>query len=222
MWPRSRGTIRVEGELHAEDHAVEVDVDHPPRGQVVLVDEAADLHDPRVVDEHVDRPELLLGARRGTPRRSRGRSRRAAARPSLAAELRRRSARAASTSRSPIATFMPWRRNACGGRPPDPAGGACDRGGLAGEDAGLLGHRLSLLCWLARWRRRNAIARAASAAGAAAGQAARPVVGWRDALLQARRTAARLHRVRRRAGRADRGRDARAHGPQRARRPGGR
>ena len=50
-----------------------VDVDHPLRGQVVLVDEAPHLHDPRVVDEDVERAELRLGAveegREGLPAR---------------------------------------------------------------------------------------------------------------------------------------------------------
>src|SRR5258708_39020105 len=50
----------VQRQLASEDHAAEVDVDHPLRGLVVLVDEAAELHDAGVVDEHVERPELGL------------------------------------------------------------------------------------------------------------------------------------------------------------------
>ena len=49
-----------ERQLHPEHHPVDVDVDHPLRGQVVLVDEAAERHDPGVVDEHVERAEPLL------------------------------------------------------------------------------------------------------------------------------------------------------------------
>ena len=40
----------------------EIDIDHPPRRSVLLVDEAAHLHDPRVVDQYLQRAELLLGA----------------------------------------------------------------------------------------------------------------------------------------------------------------
>jgi hypothetical protein len=48
-------------ELGAEDHAVQIDVDHPPRRLIALVDEPPNLHDPGVVHEHVDRAELALG-----------------------------------------------------------------------------------------------------------------------------------------------------------------
>ncbi len=71
MCPRVARDHARERELHAEDHAVEVDVDHPPGGRVVLVDEAPQRHDPGVVDEHVQRAELLFGAvqegRKGRP-----------------------------------------------------------------------------------------------------------------------------------------------------------
>ena len=50
---------------------MDVDVHHPVGGPVVLVEEAADLHDPRVVDQHVHRPEvafhLVEEALEGTP-----------------------------------------------------------------------------------------------------------------------------------------------------------
>jgi hypothetical protein len=49
-----------EDDLHAEHDAVDVDVDQPGRGRVVLLDEAPQRHDPRVVDEHVDRAQALL------------------------------------------------------------------------------------------------------------------------------------------------------------------
>ena len=39
-----------------------VDVHHPPRRQIVLVDKAPDLHDSRVVDEHIQGAELLFCA----------------------------------------------------------------------------------------------------------------------------------------------------------------
>ena len=105
----------LERELHAEDHAVQVDVDHPPRGQVVLVDEAPDLHDAGVVDEHVERPELLLGAveeRRERVAVGDVERQRHGARP----RAPRRSAAAASKSTSPIATLMPWRSSAARSR----------------------------------------------------------------------------------------------------------
>ena len=50
----------LEGELRAEDHAVEVDVDHALGGRVGLLDERPDRHDPRVVDQDVERAELAL------------------------------------------------------------------------------------------------------------------------------------------------------------------
>jgi hypothetical protein len=53
-----------QGDLHAVYHAVEVDVDHPHRGGLVLVEEATQLHDARVVDQHVERG-------RSAPRRRR-------------------------------------------------------------------------------------------------------------------------------------------------------
>ena len=49
-----------QGELHPVHDAVHVDVDQPLRGQVVLVDEPPEGHDPGVVDEHVERAEALL------------------------------------------------------------------------------------------------------------------------------------------------------------------
>ena len=49
-----------EGELHPVEDAVDVDVDHSASGQVVLVDEPAQRHDPGVVDQHVERAEPLL------------------------------------------------------------------------------------------------------------------------------------------------------------------
>jgi hypothetical protein len=48
-------------DLHAVDHAVDVDVDHAHRGGLVLVDEAPQRHDAGVIDQHVERAEALLG-----------------------------------------------------------------------------------------------------------------------------------------------------------------
>ncbi len=50
----------LERQLHSEDHAVQVDVDHPPCRQVILVDKAAKGHDPGVVHEHIHRSQALL------------------------------------------------------------------------------------------------------------------------------------------------------------------
>ena len=50
----------LERELRAEDHAVQVDVDHPLGAGVRLVDERADGHDAGVVDQDVERPEPVL------------------------------------------------------------------------------------------------------------------------------------------------------------------
>ena len=46
--------------LHPVQHAVDVDVDHAARAFVGLVGERAEVHDPGVVDEHVERAEALL------------------------------------------------------------------------------------------------------------------------------------------------------------------
>ena len=134
-----RGRKRCERELRAVDHAVQVDVDLARGGRVALLGEAAELHDPGVVDQHVERAELLLGLVEEALERRRGRSRRAAARaspPPSSAAVRS----ASSTSRSPIATFAPLRDERRRGRAADAAGAAGDRDDLAGERAGLLGH----------------------------------------------------------------------------------
>ncbi len=59
--PAVAGDHPRETELHPEDHAVQVDVDRAPRGEVVLVEKPPDGHDPGVVDQHVERSELLFG-----------------------------------------------------------------------------------------------------------------------------------------------------------------
>src|SRR5437588_8440852 len=46
----------------AEDDSVKVDVDHRQGGRVRLVDERADGHDARVVDQHVEGPERVVYA----------------------------------------------------------------------------------------------------------------------------------------------------------------
>ena len=117
---------------------MEVDVDHPLRGQVVLVDEAPDLHDPGVVDEHVDRPELLLGPveeRREGGAVGHVERQRDGARAELGGGLARRlDVHVADRHLHALA------QERLGGGTPDPARGTGDRGGLSGEDAGLLGH----------------------------------------------------------------------------------
>ena len=50
----------LERELRAVDQTDEVDVDHPLRGRVGLLDERTDRHDPRVVDEDVEGAESRL------------------------------------------------------------------------------------------------------------------------------------------------------------------
>jgi hypothetical protein len=117
---------------------VEVDVDHAPRGQVVLVDEATDLHDPGVVDQHVERSQLLLGSvqegregvavghvqRQGHRARAELRSGRTCG---LEVHVADRHLHAVAQERF-------------GGRTSDPACGARDGGCLSCEDAGLLCH----------------------------------------------------------------------------------
>ena len=60
-WPRLRDEEAREDDLHPVEDAGDVDVDLALGGLVGLLEERAELHDPRVVDEDVDRPELLLG-----------------------------------------------------------------------------------------------------------------------------------------------------------------
>ena len=121
---------------------MEVDVDHPPRGEVVLVDEAPDLHDPGVVDEHVDRAQLLLGPveelRKG----------------GALGDVERERDRAGTQLRGGpgglVVVHVAYRdlhalgEERFGGGAPDPAGGTRDGGGLSGEDAGLFCHLLLL------------------------------------------------------------------------------
>jgi hypothetical protein len=67
--PAPAGDHPRERELHPGDDAVDVDVDLTAGELVALVEERADGHDPRVVDEHVDRAERAL--RLGEERRER-------------------------------------------------------------------------------------------------------------------------------------------------------
>jgi hypothetical protein len=129
-----------ECELHAEDDAVQVDVDHALRGQVVLVEEAADLHDACVVDEHVQRPELALGLVEkcgegiavGHVQRQRD---------GAGAEFVGGLARGVEVDVADrhLHSLTEQRLR---GRASDAAGCAGDRGCLSGEDARLLGHSL--------------------------------------------------------------------------------
>ena len=136
--PAVAGEHPREPQLHPEDHPVEVDVDGAPRGEVVLVEEAADRHDAGVVDEHVQRPELLLG---GVEKTGEGVAvghvewQRHGTRAELVGgPLRRGEVHVA--DRDAHAGLQERAR----GRPPDPARAAGDRGGLSGEDAGRLRH----------------------------------------------------------------------------------
>ena len=131
----------LQRELRAEDHAVEVDVHHAPCRQVVLVDEAADLHDPGVVDEHVHRAQLLFGP--VEERRERGavgdvERQRHGARAELGGGLLGGGeVHVADRDLHSLAQERLRRGLA------DPARGAGDRRGLPGEDTGLLGHAVS-------------------------------------------------------------------------------
>ncbi len=131
----------LERELHAEDDSVDVDVHHAPCGEIVLVDEAPDLHDPGVVDKHVHGPELLFGpveerrerfALRDVERQRHG------AGAELGGSLLGRGKVDVADRHLHSLTQERLRRCLA-----DPARRAGDRRGLAGEDTGLLGHALS-------------------------------------------------------------------------------
>ena len=94
---------RRQRELHAEDHAAGVDRELALRPGVVLLEERPDVHHARVVDEDVQRAELLLrgGQERGEALAA-GHVERAAVAVQLAAARI-----AASPSRSPMATRAP-------------------------------------------------------------------------------------------------------------------
>ncbi len=131
----------LERQLRPKDDTVQVDVDHAPRGQVVLVDEAAEVHDAGVVDEHVHRSELLFGAvEEGAERRAvadvewQSDGARAQLGGGLAGHVEVHVA-----DRDPHALAQQRLR----GRLADAARGAGDRRRLPGEDSGLLGHALS-------------------------------------------------------------------------------
>ena len=113
-----------------------------PGRQVVLVDEAADLHDARVVHEHVERPELLLGgveeAREGGAIGDVERKRDGAR-----AELRRGAPRGIDVEVADRHAHA-LAQEGFGGRAADATCGARDRGRLSGEYAGLLCHWILL------------------------------------------------------------------------------
>ena len=143
MWPAVAGDHPRHRQLRAEDHPMQVDVDHPPRRHVVLVNEAPHRHDPGVVDQDVDRPQLLFGlvqeAREGLPvghvqrQRHRGRAQLGSGR------LGRRQVHVADRHPHPLA------HQGLGRRAADTARGARYGGGLSGEDTGLLGHLVLLI-----------------------------------------------------------------------------
>ncbi len=134
------GDHLLERDLHAEDHAVEVDVDLALGRQVVLVDEAADLHDPGVVDQHVERAELALGlVEEGREGLALGHVERQ--RDGARAELIGGGARGVEVDISDRDLHALAEQRLRGGTA-DPARSPGDRCGLSGEDAGLLGHVL--------------------------------------------------------------------------------
>ncbi len=116
-----------------------VDVDLAVGDEVGLLEERAELHDPRVVDEHVERAEIRLDAvderLEGGPV---GDVERVALR--VRAELRRRGLRGREIEVADR-DLHPLAEKVAGGLLADAARAAGDRGDLAGEDAGgLLGH----------------------------------------------------------------------------------
>jgi hypothetical protein len=119
---------------------------------VVLVDEAPQGHDPGVVDEHVERAELLFGAvQEGRERRPLGHVQGQGDGPG--AELGGGPLGRLEVDVSDRHAHAPPQER--GGRgASDAARGARDRGRLAGEDAGLLGHDL-LLTVAGEWRPRQ-------------------------------------------------------------------
>jgi len=128
----------LQRELCAEDHAVEIDVDHPPGRQVVLVNEPADLHDPGVVYQHIHRAQLGFGVVQEPCERlalghvqAQGDRRR----PQLGGGLLRRLDVEVADRHAHAGSGQRLGRGA-----PDPARRPGDRGGLAGQDALTFGH----------------------------------------------------------------------------------
>jgi hypothetical protein len=122
-----------------------------------------DRHDAGVVDEHVNRPELLFGAVEegaeggavGDIQRERDRARAQLGR-GLPGE---REVDVADRDLHSLTQERLRRRLA------DPARGAGDRRGLPGEDTGLLGHALLLLSWTFSQSKATARGRAARGRG---------------------------------------------------------
>ena len=138
MWPRSRGIIRASASFmpRITPWRLMSIMRRAVRSSSSM--KRADLHDPGVVDEHVERPELLFGAvQEGGERVAVGHveCQRDGARAQLGGGLPRR-VEVHVADRHPHALAQ----ERFGGRAPDAARGTGDRGGLSGEDAGLLGH----------------------------------------------------------------------------------
>ena len=106
MWPRPRRCIRGRASFIPYMTPCTLMSTMRLRGQVVLVDEPAQRHDPGVVDQHVERAEALLDlvekALEGVAARDVELER-----DRVARRARRRSCSASSRSRSPIATLAP-------------------------------------------------------------------------------------------------------------------
>ena len=126
---------------------MKVDVHHPPRREVVLIDEAPDLHDAGVVDQHVKRPQLPLGlveeGRKGVAighvEWQRDRSR-----PELGSGLARRVEIDVADRHLHAVAQERFRRRAA-----DATRASGDRGCLSGEDSGCFGHGAPCLSVLA-------------------------------------------------------------------------
>ncbi len=120
---------------------MEVDIDHPLRRQIVLVDEPAERHDPGVVDEHIQGAELLLGAVQERRKRipvghiQREGHRVGGAPNLLGGLLGGAEVHVADRHLHPLA------QERLRGGPADAACTTGDRSGLTGEDARLLGHQ---------------------------------------------------------------------------------
>ena len=210
MWPRSRGIMRSSASFvpRITPWMLMSTMRRAVRSSSSM--KRPDLHDPGVVDQHVERAELLLGA---VEERREGRAvghverQRDGARAELGGGL-------AGGIEVDVADRDPHAlaQERFGRGAADPARGAGDRGGLSGEDAGLLGHAVSPSPG------GSATALSTCKASAQARESAARVVGWAHAVLQVSRGSASPTPSTAAGPRPMTGeRRARAHRPQRAR-----
>ena len=129
MWPESAALHPRQRRLHAEDDSMQVDVDHPLSGRVILFGEAAERHDPGIVDQDVERAEALLHLVEEVLERVAARDVELE-RDRVAADLRRRLLGEVGVE---IADrdLRPLTHECLRGRPSDPSGAARDRNDLA-------------------------------------------------------------------------------------------